>query len=408
MKIHEFLLEQSVSEDTDVEILQLKSILTQKIKDLPDDNATAKALKEIEELLGSVSSGGKIGTINNRLKTINDESVNKAHKLLAKYILSLDVTPDEREDLFKRWKEDTLVNRKLLLSIGKHSITSIINGYDVNPAIKELTDDLLEIQALGQGKGEFLLSVFSKKIMKLQKGDLKIDNLHVEVKTNDSGAGRFFDQDVKPSQGWYKETENFINTFAKPLGVTVAKSGINMNTIVAMAQRVESSQRNKFKKSISNVISNIFPNENVNNIVNSIMLGNSKAALQSYAITNLNFYLNNKDDDGVLMINLRDNPISLVFFKNNDELNASGLRLHASTIYPISTDARNAYPQIKIVTSNRVTVDGGDVAEINPPKKSTKSSETDKSNVEPIQNPQVQQYPSHPDELETIKKNAGL
>ena len=60
-----------------------------------------------------------------------------------------------------------------------------------------MTDDLSMISFLGQGKGEFLLSVFSKSITKAGKGDLQVDGKMVEVKTREGGAGRFMDQQVK-------------------------------------------------------------------------------------------------------------------------------------------------------------------------------------------------------------------
>ena len=143
-------------------------------------------------------------SIGAELDNIDDRDVHKARNLLAKYVLSLDMNSKQRLELFTMWKNDKLVNIDKLLSIGKHTIPEIINGYDnsKNPAIKELVDDLAQVAALGQGKGEFLLSVLSKRITKLHKGDLSIDGQQIEVKTQDVGGGRFYDQEVRPSASY--------------------------------------------------------------------------------------------------------------------------------------------------------------------------------------------------------------
>ena len=117
----------------------LKLAIANKIKDLPPDEKTQKALQEIEDLLAHVEAGGRKGHIGSELDSIEDRDVHKARSLLAKYVLSLDMTPQQRAELFGLWKNDQLVNIDKLLSIGKHTIPEIINGYDnaKNPAIKE-------------------------------------------------------------------------------------------------------------------------------------------------------------------------------------------------------------------------------------------------------------------------------
>ena len=203
MRAYEFLYEAAPipqvsgaqQEQDSPEIEQLKLALSSKIKELPSDESTQKLLQEIEDLLATVGAGSRSQLVGNALQLINDPDVNKAQKLLAKYILSLDASPADRKSLLESWKSDQLVNIKLLLSTGRHTVSEIINGYETNPAIKEITDDLSQIAALGQGKCEFLLSVFSKKITKAVKGDLHIDGFGtLEVKTTDKGSARFYDQ----------------------------------------------------------------------------------------------------------------------------------------------------------------------------------------------------------------------
>ena len=344
---NEILDEMSVDQ-----IGQLKAILASKIQELPADDFTVKALREIEDLLSSVNAGGRLGLINNKLNQIEDVAVQKAQKLLAKYILSLDMTTEEREELFALWKSDKLVNHNLLLSPGKHSITEIINGYSTNAGIRELTNDLSQIAALGQGKGEFLLNVFSKSITKLQKGDLKIGGKTVELKTLDVGGGRFYDQEVKPSSGFSSAVENFTLTWADYIQAAIAKpaaSGLKLSDVIEIRSIVDTKQQKKFDKSFEQVLNTIFPGMDVNPIMAAVQTGQIGPAKAAYAEINLNYYIGIKKDDGILYIDLTSDPASLVYFSSNQELQAGGLRLHAETVYPITTDPRYAYPQMRIV-----------------------------------------------------------
>jgi hypothetical protein len=180
------------------ELEAFKKTIASRIKELPADDATVKALKEIEDLLKHVHAGGKMGIINGELQQINDPTVTAAQKLLARYILSLDMTPEQRDELFTLWRNDKLVNRKKLLTPGKHTFDELVTSYTTNPIIKELVDELMHMATLGQGKGEFGLSVLSKNINKPEgKGDLLIDGKKIEAKTTDGGAGRFTDQEVR-------------------------------------------------------------------------------------------------------------------------------------------------------------------------------------------------------------------
>jgi hypothetical protein len=122
------------------ELNAFKAAIAGKIKQLPPDDATAKALREIEDLLVHVHAGGKVGIINGELQRLNDPTVQAAQKLLARYVMSLEMTPAERDYLFDIWRNDKLVNRKKLLAVGKKTLGDVITGYD-KPYIRELVDD---------------------------------------------------------------------------------------------------------------------------------------------------------------------------------------------------------------------------------------------------------------------------
>lgn len=361
MRAFEFLFEKAKetvvspeqAEADTPEIENLKAQLSSKIKELPTDPATMKLLQEIEDLLSSVGAGSRSQMIGNALELIQDPDVNKAQKLLAKYVLSLEATPNDRKAMLDVWKNDQLVNIDTLLQPGKHTVTNLINGYDKNPAIKELTDDLSQIAALGQGKGEFLLSVFSKKITKAGKGDLAIDGVGtLEVKTTDVGSGRFFDQQVRPTSKYQGAVNDFRETFKEEIDAEkiLTDTGLSISGLIQLYGSLPTEKRKLFQQSLTNAVINLFPSAQnmVAPIVDSIMAGNANQAKQRYAVANLNNYLEQKEDVGILAINLKKDPYTFVFFTDNKSLNAGGLRLHSSTAYPITNDPRNAYPQTDI------------------------------------------------------------
>jgi hypothetical protein len=345
------LLEARQPPDTQ-ELSAFKAVIANRIKQLPDDDVTAKALREIEDLLKNVNAGGKMGIINGKLAAIQDPTVDAAQKELARYILSMDMSPADRDQLFDLWSKNKLVKTKVLLSPGKKNFSQIITDYDSNPAIRELSNELMRIAALGQGKGEFGLSVMSKSINKQEgKGDLLIDGRDIEVKTTDGGAGRFTDQEVRPGAGFDKAARK-LDEFIRQYQPNLPKSGPNLDVLVKFYQTLSSDtkMRKKLIDLITDVIENIFDGENVSSIIAAIKSGNANAAKQEYAKTNFNYYMNKKKDEGVLYISLAKDPIMTVFFKDADELAASGLRLNAGTAYPISvSDVRLPYPQIDIV-----------------------------------------------------------
>lgn len=340
------------------ELEAFKSIIASKIKELPDDAATAKALKEIEDLLKYVHAGGKTGIIAGKLQAINDPTVTAAQKELSRYILSIDMDPRDRDQMFDLWRENKLVKIDVLLGKGRKSFNEIITNYNTNPAIRELSNDLMRIAALGQGKGEFGLSVMSKSINKQDgKGDLNISGRPIEVKTTDGGAGRFTDQEVRPGPG-FEQAARKLDAFLRQYQPNLAKSGANLDGIVQFYEVLATNpdmkqEANTYLDLVSDVIQRIFEGMDIDPIMAALKRGDVNTTKQEYAKTNFNYYMAKKKDEGVLYISLVKDPIMTVFFKNADELAASGLRLHAGTIYITSvSDVRLPYPQLEIVSTS--------------------------------------------------------
>jgi hypothetical protein len=382
-----------VSED---DLSKLKQSVAGKIVALPDTPPVEKTLGEIEDILQFVNAGGRMSAIKDQLVQISDESVNKAQKLLAKYIAGIEMAPKDREELFKLWKEDKLINRKELLSGKMLPIGKIVNGYDTNPAIKELTDDLSRIAFLGQGKGEFVLSVFSKGINKMGKGDLNIDGKAVEVKALDAGGGRFMDQDVKAAPDYASNVAKFLAKYKK-YDPSVAKSGYNIDRLINLANKVD--DRKDYEADLKTILQNIFPGQDINGILKALMSGDAGKAKQEYSKTNLQYYVSIKNEaealDGVLYIDLTKEPAQVMYFSDIDQLTKEGLRLHAETIYPVSSDQRNVYPQISIRPTSRTievganksgdaTPDSDTVTKTTDKTASSKKSKTDPTPEEPL------------------------
>lgn len=206
-------------------LYSLKSTIAHKIKELEPDEQTQHALDEINDVLSTVNLGGRRKAtlagfdekdIEGKL-TWADSDVQAAKELLAKYIVSLDAPVAYKKSMLEQWKNGGLIDVDLLLS-GTHTIDKIVKGYGTNPAVKELSNDLMQVASLGKGKGEFMLKVLSPRIKNPAsgKGDIEITEFGtVEVKTTDGGAGRFYDRQVKPGPGYQAAVNDFVNTFSQ-------------------------------------------------------------------------------------------------------------------------------------------------------------------------------------------------
>ena len=372
----------------------LKAVLAGKIQQLPDDENTVKALKEIEDLLNSVSAGGRWEFVNRQLVEIHDDAVNKTRKLLATYVYAMQVDPVHRKEMFDLWQGDKLVNVGLLVSKSVQTFDKIFTNYGINPAITELVDTVMQVAELGQGKGEFGLNVLSKSISVAKsdqvkkkkrktseeeeegskKGDLLIlvdgQRLKVEVKTLDKGGARFSDQEVRPADH-YEAAAIAVNDFVKTktaelrIPNPVVKYGVSLSAAMELYQQLPLAEQAEFEILLNNVITKIFgdekskenpdgvPPHTISNIIEAIKSGNDNMAKQAYAKASFNYYISKKDDDGVLNINLRKKEF--VWYTTAEDLDSVDLRLDAKTIYlsTVKDPGRGVYPQMSVVRTTR-------------------------------------------------------
>ena len=395
MRVIEIILEMAADA-----VDNLKSVLADKIRTLPADDRSIKTLREIEDLLRDVNAGGYKGILKKDLQSIDDSAVTAAQKEIAMYIMNIDGSLEERQELFDMWRSDRIINKDVLFSGDDVGFDEVFNGYGTsgNTYVTELVDTLMRVNSTGHGKGEFALSVFSKDINKPvgSKGDLIAHYggklLHVEVKTSDQGAitvdddgnenigkpssARFGDQEVTVSDEWYghaKDLNNFVqgkDIYAKRKGIKVAipPFGMNLSKAIEIYQKLEPDLQAEFYKKLSATVESIFNKQtkfakrtdytkrlkkNVQQIVDSIAMGNQENAVQAYSQATLNYYLSMKKDDGILYVDLVNKM--LVWYTSAEDLEAKGLRLHASTISltGISDPKRSAFPQIFIVPTTK-------------------------------------------------------
>jgi hypothetical protein len=380
----------------------LKDVIARRIKSLPDDDATVKALKEIEDLLSHVGAGGRLQSVKKQIGDIADTAVTDARKVLSRLVLSIaeevQATPENRKEFFDAWKADAIVNIDKLLSKQKVSFNVVFNGYGQNPLLTEFINEVMEISELGMGRGEFGLNVLSKSIEVPKgggpsksddeeggnkKGDLVMNlgnvKYKIELKTMLKGAARFGDQQVTPSVD-YQQAAKAVNEFvlknktypASNLypGGKISGFGINLSNAVTLYQNYKPIEQTKFLSLIRSSVTEIFGGKgidaadrkrlkfSVDNIMNSIASGDTAGAKQAWAQASFNYYMSRKDDDGVLYCNLVNKEF--VYYTDAAELLNIGLRLEADTISISATKDPNraVYPKIKVVP----TTFGGEAA----------------------------------------------
>jgi hypothetical protein len=208
-------------------LYSLKLAIAHKIKELEPDEQSQHALDEINDVLSTIKIGGRkkatlAGFDEKDMEgklSWGDKDVQAAKELLARYIVSLEAPVAYKKSMLDQWKNGGLIDTNILFSTDlpkQHTVGEIVKGYDTNPAIKELTTDLLQVSSLGKGKGEFMLKVLSPNITEPsgKKGDIEVIGFGtVEVKTTDGGAGRFTDRQVKPGPGYQSAVNDFFKTF---------------------------------------------------------------------------------------------------------------------------------------------------------------------------------------------------
>ena len=403
MRFREFKLLETLNTTISADHLDgLKDVIARRIRSLPDDQTTAKALKDIEDLLQHLGSGGRIGSIGKELADVKDSAVDDAKKVLGRLVLSiaeeLNASPEQKEEFFRLWKADQIVNVETIIDPENRGVSlnfnDVFNGYSSNPLMTEFINEVMTVAELGMGRGEFGLNVLSKSITVSKggkkeetedggskKGDLQFiiggKTYQIELKTEQGGAARFGDQEVRPAEG-FEAAAVALNNYVKKhklykgIGFTLSGSGMNLNQAIQFHQALTPADRSTFLGMVRKCLTLIFGNlksgrkdhlmrlkRNINEIMDAIEVGRGGQAAQAYSQASFNFYMSRKHDDGVLYTNL--NNKTFVYYDDAAQLLAAGLRFHASTPYISATKdpVRAVYPQISVQS----TTFGGEKAQ---------------------------------------------
>ena len=344
-----------------VKLVENKDDVIDKIRDLPDnDDQTDKIVSYIEQLLNDMGVGGRLASLTNQLDQIDDKEVKSNQLKIAKIIASIDMTPLERAQLFAMWKKDSLIDTEKLLKGGRYVFSDVFKGYGTEVYMTDFVDDLSNVVNYGIGAGEFLLTVMSNKVTGIGsgkgKGDLIIDNKHVELKTKTEKNARFKDWNVQPDQTWASKVEGFKRDFADIDEVANAKStGMNSSNLIQMLQNPALQNDLPRKRQALRSIMGIFQATNptlsvaqITELSKLLLAGNDVNFKQVYGRYNILNYLNVKrsdgDLDGILFMNKQTK--SLHYVRDLQEMKE--ITLDVGTIYPVSTNAIYPYPQIGV------------------------------------------------------------
>jgi hypothetical protein len=356
MRAFEFILKENSVSDLE----NLKSQISSKIKDLPEDPETLSLLKELEDILQDVGALTYKDYVKKGLDSINDPDVQSAQNIIAKYIVGISPSKKSLKELFQYWKEDSFVDYSKLTTSGVYKIGEIIPLYDSNKLVEELVDDLIVVESYGRGKGEFLFSILSRSINRAEKGDFEIDGGIYELKTKSTRAGfKTFDRSLVPPKKYYSYGDQFEKEFLE--GRNIPKTGTNLSTVIEIGKTTD--KKDLFKSLISQIIGSLFYKvpEQASTLSNSIISGDINSASKNYVDACFSNYLTVKDYQGVIFLDITKKPYNIVCFKNMEDLTKLGYSFISNTPYPVTDNAGNAYPQLFLSSTSQAGADPGEV-----------------------------------------------
>lgn len=361
MRAREFTL---LRENTNLN--NLKATLIHKISNLPPDEQTQHLLDEIEDILAKIPLGGRKSTLAADFgdpEKWTDTDVQKAKSLLATYVASLNANVQQKTAMVEKWRSSGLIDVSTLTDKEPHTIDQIVIDYAANPAVKELADDLLPLESLGRGKGEFMLCVLSPQIANAGKsgGDIRINQDRVEVKTFARGGFRFYDRTIKPGDNYRSLTNQFLKTYAPYLvqsqdqtsdqknPQTTIPNHLNITKLgVIYKNLTDPKWQNQFSGDLKAILLELFPEQDLDPIHSAILNGQTLIANRLYAAAAYNHYRSLKSDKGMLFIDLRGTP-QFLYAESADDLTRAGYALKISTVSPVSKIEQYAYPQTELI-----------------------------------------------------------
>ena len=371
MRAFEFLIEkaeQSATQDTGTasaqqpgiqlgNLLGLKQDVLDMVGNLQAGKDTRRILEKVRELLAKNNATDNLGAYASRVQDLGatDDDVRKAADQLTNLIAAAaeQTSLQDREFFFKKWEADQIVKvDKLLLGGKKFVIGELFEYYGKSKAITFLVNALSKEAGYGLGKGELLLAVLSQRINKAPgKGDLLIDGKSIEVKATDGGSPRFADQEVRVGSGYEQKRDEIIMAYSAQIQALggLGKTGLNLANYIAIGQS-EGVDKTKFKTDTADLLDKIFDKKvDTTDLLQAILNKKVGTAKKLFAEKTFQRYMDIKQDDGVLYINLAAKEPTYVMFKTVEDLAKLGLYLHAGTIYILGMSGnRDVFPQMSI------------------------------------------------------------
>lgn len=360
MRYQEIKLNENTKVNNTVEktnLLGIKQEILDRLENIELDKEGRRILAKVQDILTKNKTVDTLSAFAQRVEGIgvSDKDVAQAIDQLTKLIgaASQITTPKDRDFFFKLWEEDRIVKVDALMKGDRvYKMSELFSFYGKSRAITYIVNALAKDAGYGLGKGEFLLAVLSRRIKKAPgKGDLIIDDASIEVKATDGGSPRFADQEVRVGQGYEQTRDAILRKYAEQIKQVggLGKTGLSLEKYVALGKFVE--DKNEFKSDTASLLSRIFPEQDSSEILNLIISGNAAQARQRFGEQTYNRYMDIKDDEAVLYINLADkNEPTYVLFRTVDDLTKMGLQFKVGNIYILGASGnRDVYPQTAVV-----------------------------------------------------------
>ena len=340
-------------------LLGLRQEILDKLEALPQTKDARRTLEKVRELLQATDATDNLKAYADRITDLGaqDTDVAGAVEQLTKLIGAVvQMTSVKDKNLFfKLWEGDRLVKVDKLMKGGEvMNLSGLFSYYGRSKAVTYVVNSLSKDAGYGLGKGEFLLAVLSRRIQKAPgKGDLLIDGKSIEVKATDGGSPRFADQEVRVAQGYEQTRDQLFDLYKEEIAQTggAGKTGLNLEKWIAVGQQT-TVDKPTFAKNTAALLNKIFPEMDNTALSTAIAAGQLGKAKSLYANASFTRYMNIKQDEAVLYINLSKKDPTYVMFRTVEDLANMGLYLHAETIYILGMSGnRDVYPQMSVKAS---------------------------------------------------------
>ena len=303
---------------------------------------------------------GKSGEMNRFKRTsgalskVKDPDMQAEYGDVARAMLGNDLTDKEIAQIIRSIAQNKCINMSALKSPAS-DLSKIIPTYNLSTETQNYYKSLFRMTRYGVGAGEILFSTHSKDLYKGGKGDLTVvgTEQEIELKGGTSKAGRFVDQDTKPSTQYFSKAQAFIKKYKNVM--PSVGSGLKFTDIhSAIIDNTNANIKPQILSDFRSVVAELFPNDA--KAVSSITSQMAKPSLditplkQFYALSLVKRYFEAKKGGmGILFMRYKTDPPSTNYAESLEALQKFATIQPNSQGYIISTEARNVFPQTDVI-----------------------------------------------------------